>query len=480
MSIEALYQTVEQSRIAWNQVYDYLVSAKYEVSSPRSNIGGLTVEQLHRRALLVIETFLAIQPKDERASGWTVLVWRAAEITPTFTNFKNHAEGINNQIRPHLQEGVDIRDGNNNFTFNLFLNGANTFNSDFSGYFQQIHSSVTTLLAIVSTLLPFSEAKNVGDLSNRAQALADVIRETEALRNEARKLAKATEQSAAHSANQEKAIQDLFTKAETALSQLQALQVQGNTDAGNVAALIEKVKSIASNADTLEKQVENYKSTFEAFQASLDKRNADFSQFEINTKAAEEANIKRDSEINRLTKLADSMISGATTAGLAKSMEDARHRYEERMNGARKGFYLAVVVLVISSLPLVGHLLPGLVGTWFPGLDIKADASPYAAVSKVLLLVPATWLTAFFTKSYADFFHLEREYAHKAALAMSVDGFKRQAQKYEEEITAEVFMEIRANPANKLGVDPASHPLYNVLSNAVAKVLDKKEEVKKV
>ena len=51
----------------------------------------------------------------------------------------------------------------------------------------------------------------------------------------------------------------------------------------------------------------------------------------------------------------------------------------------------------------------------------------YSFIGRIFLLLPATWLTAFFAKSYASFFDLEREYAHKAALAMSVDGFKRQA-----------------------------------------------------
>jgi hypothetical protein len=103
-------------------------------------------------------------------------------------------------------------------------------------------------------------------------------------------------------------------------------------------------------------------------------------------------------------------------------------------------------------------------------------AAPYAVLGKVVLLLPASWPTAFFTKSYADFFHLEREYGHKAALAMSVDGFKRQAENYQQEITAEVFMEIRSNPATKQGSDPVSHPLYDILSKTVSKVLEHKKE----
>lgn len=218
-----------------------------------------------------------------------------------------------------------------------------------------------------------------------------------------------------------------------------------------------------------------YQNKFDAFQKQLDERNSSFAKFEEETKLAREINSKRDTEIDRLIKLSDAMITGATTAGLSKSLEDTRLRYEKRMNGARTGFQWSVVLLIICAFPLAAHLLPGLFGTWVPAFDAKADGSPYAVLGKIVLLLPASWLTAFFTKSYADFFHLEREYAHKAALAMSVDGFKRQAEDYQQEITAEVFMEIRSNPAARQGPDPVSHPLYDILSKTVSKVLERKD-----
>lgn len=476
MSIETLYQLVDDSRKSWEETYGLLVSGKYDTTGVRPAIGGMSIDQLNRRVTLLFETFSSIKPESDKSVSWIVMSGRTTDAVAALTSLKNHADGINNQVRPHMKDEVTIRDVNGNFHLNFVLNEAGISSFDLNNFFSHIHAASVVLLSSVSIFLPLCDAKYVSDLSLRAQRLSEVIREAETLRNDARKAARATEQSANSAAANEKFVQDLLSKAETSLSQLQALQSQGNTDAGSVAALIEKIKSIGSNAETLEKQVDGYKSSFDAFQAALDKRTADFLQFEEDSKVAEHANNNRTAEIDRLTILADAMISGATTAGLATSMESARSRYETRMNGARKGFYFAVVLLVVSSIPLVGHLLPGLISEWFPAVDFKADSGPYAALSKVLLLLPATWLTAFFTKSYADFFHLEREYAHKAALAMSVDGFKRQAQKYEEEITAEVFMEIRMNPAKRLNVEPAAHPLYNVLSNAVSKVLDRKDE----
>ena len=58
---------------------------------------------------------------------------------------------------------------------------------------------------------------------------------------------------------------------------------------------------------------------------------------------------------------------------------------------------------------------------------------------------------------------------------MSVGGFKRQAEKYQEEITAEVFMEIRNNPARRNPATPASHPLYDLLAKVVGKTINQKD-----
>jgi hypothetical protein len=73
-----------------------------------------------------------------------------------------------------------------------------------------------------------------------------------------------------------------------------------------------------------------------------------------------------------------------------------------------------------------------------------------------MLVIPATWASAFFASNYAELFHLSREYAHKAALAKSVDGFKREAPNYEQEIVGSVFMEIQDNPGSRRASPPAT------------------------
>ena len=477
MSIDALYSEIEQTQAIWKEMYDLLLSAQYDTKAARAAINNVSVDAFHRRVEWLFELLHSVRPASEQDVAWLVLGARTAEITPQLTNFKTHAQSSLNFLRQNWRDNLSIRDSNNNLSWQLFdAAGANIANQDASGNFAQMQSALNALMTHVALLLPLCKTEGVADLSARAQAMGDVIREIESLRNEAKKLAKAAEHSASGAAEKEKAVQAMVAQAEAAYAKLQALQQQATADSASVTALVTQIKTTGASAQTLEQQITAYKAKFDAFQAELDKRQKQFTEFEANAKAAEAANVKREAEIDRLTKAADTMIKGATTAGLSSSLEETRKRYEERMNSAKFGFYVAVAILIASALPLVAQLVPGLFGDWFPKPEKASEGNPYAVLGNIFLLLPATWLTAFFTKSYAEYFHLEREYAHKAALAMSVDGFKRQAPKYEEEITAEVFMEIRTNPANRDGPEPAAHPLYDALSKVVSKVLSKKED----
>lgn len=372
-------------------------------------------------------------------------------------------------------------DTNGNFAIQVTQgDGSAIANIDLSGNFQPMDAALSQLTTQFALLVPLFRAEAVGDLSQRAAALSDLLREMDKLRDQAKRIAEVAVLSASTIDAKEKEAQTLVTQVDALLAKITAHQLQATSDASTVTTLVEKIKTVGAAADTLEKMVAGHTSSMDAFQKQLDARNAEFEKFQLDTKAAREANAEREAEIDRLIKESDSMISGSTTAGLAKSMEDTRARYEVRMTGARQGFYLAVVLLVISAAPLVIHLVPGLFGTWSANPAQDKDGGLYGFIGRIFLLLPATWLTAFFAKSYASFFDLEREYAHKAALAMSVDGFKRQAPKYQEEITAEVFLEIRNNPGNGSATVPASHPLYDVLAKVVGKFLDRKpDEAKK-
>lgn len=479
MSFIELQSELLAAQAEWEDLVIRLHRGKLDFARSRPILSDQSITLLSRKIRLVFGILLGLLPdKDSDEVAPVVIGAYRHNISNSTVELCEQIKAITAQLQLNWHDNTEIIDPADDFSWYLVDDGVQHTSVDLSSNFKRTNELIDGLLAITTSILPLSEAKGVSDLSKRAESLGSLIREIETFKAQAQSAATNAQESSERAAISEKQIRDIETETETVIATLKALQTQANADVGNVTSLVEQIKTTGANASTLENLISDYQSKFDAFQKQLEDRNLDFRNFQLEKLETELVLKAKDKEITRLTDLADFMISGATTAGLAKSLEDARARYETRMNTARRSFYVAVALLVLSSIPLAAQLLPGLFGSWVLGVDASASSSPYAIIGKIMLLLPATWCTAFFTKSYADLFHLEREYAHKAALAMSVDGFKRQAPKYEEEITAEVFMEIRTSPAKGQPVEAATHPLYDVLSKAVTKILDKKAEDK--
>ena len=476
MSIESLFADADTARNAWSELIEILNRGSADFARERPILGSISLLAFRRRVDLALELLASIRPTDPVAPSALVLSAREGDLQPQLQALSQNADAAASQLRANWRDGAAIRDGNDAFSLQLIDSaGSNYANVDVTSNFKQLRNAVNLLIAVLGSVVPLCKAEGISDLSVRVEALGEVVRQVDGLRVQSTQSATAASEMAEKAAQAERATRDLLAQLEPIVAGVREQQQKTTVDASSVTTLVEQIKTIGASASTLEAQVDSYRAKFEAFQTELDGRSQEFVQFQADAATAKKENTSREADIDRLTKLADAMISGSTTAGLATSLEKTRARYEERMNSARWGFIASVVFLVVSALPLAAHLLPGLLGDWFPKVPEGVHSSWYGVLGKVLLMVPATWLTGFYTKSFADFFHLEREYAHKAALAMSVDGFKRQAPKYEEEITAEVFLEIRNNPARGKDVEPASHPLYDVLAKVVGKVTESKK-----
>jgi hypothetical protein len=216
MSIDALYSEIEQTQAVWKEMYDLLLRAQYDTKSPRAVINNVSVEAFHRRVELAFELLYGIRPSNEDDLSWLTMSVRSAEITPVLNNFKVHAQSSLNFLRQYWRDNLTIRDANNNFTWQLYEGDSNIANQEVSTNFGQMQTSLNQLTTIVGQLLPLCKTAGIADLSARAQAMGDVIREIEGLRNEAKKLAKSAEQGAAGAAEKEKAAQALVAQAEAA------------------------------------------------------------------------------------------------------------------------------------------------------------------------------------------------------------------------------------------------------------------------
>ncbi len=226
------------------------------------------------------------------------------------------------------------------------------------------------------------------------------------------------------------------------------------------------IKASFEAASSLDAQIASYKSTFEAFQKALDLRNAEFEVGSENLAALHEKLEKQDNEISSIIKRSEEMLSAATVAGLASNFAALRNDLTKELNRSRAVFYVGIVFLSLSALPLLAFISLPVVAPFlegrFPG--IVESAKEYALVgstdpwryigqviSKVIILFPAAWFVSFAAVRHSSLFRLREHYAYKYSMAVSVEGFKKEAPEYKDEIAALVLEELAFNPADKLG-----------------------------
>jgi hypothetical protein len=87
-------------------------------------------------------------------------------------------------------------------------------------------------------------------------------------------------------------------------------------------------------------------------------------------------------------------------------------------------------------------------------------------------MIPAAWYAKFRATEYSTLFKLRELYAHKYSLAKSVDGFKKQAPEYADEIAATTYGQLTENPTKHLDVkemEKHPSPLVEVLLQKLSK-----------
>lgn len=467
----------------WRLLADRWGTAGLPDDTPYSRLHGATFKEFSKRVMATLDLLAALGGVDE--AGQLLFLPKVDAAGKQLRAARASVEQLLNEL--NAQPLATFKDPSCNLDeIQGFLNGGHVSNANAGPHLDQVSANMVALFDAVSTGLRVGKAKGLSlyhGYGEQLQALAGesnkLIAEIRTLREAAAKLQAETEASAEDASGHASASEESESAAASALTVIKGAQAEAD-------AKLAAIRETAKAASSLEIQIEAYEASFDAFQKSLDDRVAQHAAFEQNVSDALTKNKNRESEIDRLIKKADSMIQGATTAGLGDSLEQTRLLYQRRMMWTGLFFFVSVLLLAASAIPLVAHILPGLFTTWLPSAptlqgSIAVNAGPASGalssvptpsgngdalislLGKIFLLFPATWLTQFFSKAYSEFFHLEREYAHKAALARSVEGFKKQAPKYEEEITTAVFFEVQSNPSKQKAPDAAEHPILGPL-----------------
>lgn len=133
---------------------------------------------------------------------------------------------------------------------------------------------------------------------------------------------------------------------------------------------------------------------------------------------------KQESRYKALNGQIESLLPGATSAGLASAYKEMKDSFERPIRFFSRVFFAAIGVLAFGSIVLHIDVISS------SGVEF-VDFSEWQSVLKSLVYKvpfygPAVWLAYYASKRRSECQRLQQEYAHKEALAKSYDSYKKQ------------------------------------------------------
>ena len=334
----------------------------------------------------------------------------------------------------------------------------------------------------IKVCLPKSRKKNV--FPGIVQNLRELLNEIKRTRDEALKTNSEVTSAKKSVVDSNSSTQKYLKKIEEALQASIESSENAKQNSKSAKAANESIDETLQQSRNLKEKVVNYQSDFDEFQNSLN----DYKE-QISTGNAEQNRLlktlkKIEDDIEDKVEQANSMLANATVAGLAASFGETRNKLNEELKQARGVFYISIAVLAVLALPMILYLLPDLP---YGGPSIDRSNAGFGAVigeviARVAILLPGIWFVSFSSKRASSLFRLREHYEYKYNMAVSVEGFKQQAQEIASAIAGTTFYELLTrNPADVMegtkDSDDGKPP--NPLLEAVMrfmKLSDKKDE----
>ena len=164
----------------------------------------------------------------------------------------------------------------------------------------------------------------------------------------------------------------------------------------------------------------------------------------------------------------EGLLKSATNASLASAFETSRIQTENLKNKSERYFFYSIIALVAAIiLPYVPSFK-----VWM----FTSDNVYIELLRRVLFTGPFVWLAYYQAKKTNQYFRLEQEYAHKAVVSRSFEGYKSQVlELYKDNPASQEMLTkllggsietIAKNPAEVLdNCKSSSHPLEDIKEN---------------
>ena len=302
----------------------------------------------------------------------------------------------------------------------------------------------------LTKVMPFVKNVNeIDDASKKAfqsysKTINEQITETQELLRNAKKEIDETTQSVKKSKTEIESFEEKLFKSKDALdpkistfysdiSDFHKKLMQGNGQIAAIKLQIEEAqdtikKAISASKSKIEDLDEFYAKIFGTpseedenvliggLKQELEKRQEELNKFKT----------QQESKYKTLVAEIESLLPGATSAGLASSYGALRRSFSKPIKLYTNIFYCTLVGLFLCSTPFVIESI----SIWPPSIKFLAfqnwNQIPIDIIHKLPLVIPIVWVTLFVSSRRSEALRLQQEYAHKEAISKSFESFKKQ------------------------------------------------------
>ncbi len=143
---------------------------------------------------------------------------------------------------------------------------------------------------------------------------------------------------------------------------------------------------------------------------------------ELNTRLESLKEYEQEQQLHNKNLFAqiESLLPGATSAGLAQAYQDMRKSFEEPVKNWNYVFMGAMTIMMVGAFATLN--------------DVTTLEGTFKHLLHYLpLYVPTVWLAVYASKRRSENKRLEQEYAHKEAMAKSYASYKKQIEELKQE-----------------------------------------------
>lgn len=209
-------------------------------------------------------------------------------------------------------------------------------------------------------------------------------------------------------------------------------------------------------------------------------------ELSLRMKTLREFEEKQITKYEALNEQIESLLPGATSAGLATAYKELKDSFNKPIKNANTLFFVSIGLLVFASVVLAIKNIGG--EHWIEFVEFyNWDTVLKGLVYKIPFYAPVLWLAFFATKRRSEYQRLQQEYAHKESLAKSYDNYKKQIELLDDDdksMQGQFIMKavdaIAYNASQTLdGKHGDNHPAHELLGKVLDTVTDIKQAVTK-